>query len=259
VTVESPQRYLADSPWIGGRTAGVFVAWLIGGLVGGIAAGLAGFDPLVDAAGLTVVIVFQTGAALLAVTLYSQSAGTGSLASDVGLRLEPRQWYGIPLGFAAQLAAGLILVPLVEVLNLSDAPQAVSEIAGGTLDTPGRVLLFISFVIVGPLGEEVVFRGVFLAWLSRRMGPFAAVVVSAAAFGLIHWEGPATVAPVIGLFLIGLVLGYAAVRHGNLSMALWIHAGVNLLAFLVLIYEDRLIGWLDEVESGLNLVRLWFG
>lgn len=259
MTVESPQRYLAASPWSGSRTLGVFVAWLMGGLVGGVAAGLAGFDPFVDAAGLTVVIAFQSGAALLAVTLYSQSAGTGSLSMDVGLELKPRHWFGIPLGFAAQWAAGLILIPLIDMLNLSDAPQAVSEIAGGTIDTPGRVLLFISFVIVGPLGEEVVFRGVFLAWLSRRMGPMAAVLVSAAAFGLIHWEGPDTVAPVVGLFLIGLVLGYAAIRYGNLSMALWIHAGVNLLAFLVLIYEDRIIEWLDELESGLNLVRLWFG
>ncbi|MDJ0961294.1 MAG: CPBP family intramembrane metalloprotease [Acidimicrobiia bacterium] len=259
MTVETSERYLSESPWTGNRTIGVFVGWLVGGLVGGIVAALVGFDPLVDAAGLTVVIAFQTGAALLAVTLYGQSVGTGSLAADVGLVLRPRQWYGIPLGFAAQWAAGLILVPLVEVLNLSDAPQAVSDIAGDTLDTPGRVLLFISFVIVGPLGEEIVFRGVLLAWLSRRMGPTAAVFVSAAAFGLIHWEGPDTVAPVVGLFLIGLVLGYAAIRQGNLSLALWIHAGVNLLAFLVLIYEDRIIEWIEELESGLNLVRLWFG
>ena len=257
MTTTTPEGYLVESPWDGRRTLAVFLTWLAGGIVGGFLASAIGFDVLDSAAGLAVVIAAQSAAALLAVTLYSQSRGTGSLVKDVGLRVEVGHWYGLLLGFVLQWAVGLVLLPLVELMNIDSEPQAVSDLAAGTLDASGRTLLFVSFVIAAPVVEEVLFRGVLLGWLSKRMKRPVAIVTSAAIFGLTHWEGPDVLLPVIGLFLIGIVLAYVVTRYGNLSMAILMHAGINLLAFLVLVFEDRILEWIDELESSVGLLVGW--
>jgi membrane protease YdiL (CAAX protease family) len=254
MTTRLDRTYLPDAPWTGGRTLVVFAAWLFGGLVGSIVASAFGFDPLQEAAGLAMALAFQSAAALLAVTLYSQSRGSGSLAADVGLVVRPRHWYGILLGFAVQLAIGLVLLPLSELLDIEQDTQAVSDLAAGTLDTSGRVLLFLAFVLAAPVVEEVLFRGVLLSWLTKRLNRHAAVVVSALIFGFAHWEGPGVLLPVIGLTLLAVPLAYATLRLGNLSLAIIMHAGINLLAFVVLVFEEDLTELVEESAAALVFV-----
>lgn len=260
MTTETTEGYLVGSPWNARRTTAVFFTWLAGGLVGGIVADATGFDPLSEAAGLAIAIAFQSAAALLAVTLYSQSAGNGSLQQDAGLVVHPRHWYGLLLGFAIQIGVALLLVPLAEVLDETDT-QAVSDLASDTLDTSGRVLLFVAFVIAAPVVEEVLFRGVLLGWLTKRMNQHVAVAISAVTFGLAHFESPSVLLPVIGLTLLAVPLAYAALRVGSLSLSITMHAGINLLAFLVLVFGDDLAERLEEiseqVETGITLLSGW--
>jgi len=248
MTAAPTDGYLDGSPWNARQTTAVFLAWLVGGLVGGIVADAVGFDPLNEAAGLAIAIAFQSAAALLAVTLYSQSAASGSLRRDVGLALHPRHWYGLLLGFAIQIAVGLLLLPLADLLDETDT-QAVSDLAADTLDSAGRVLLFISFVVAAPVVEEVLFRGVLLGWLTKRMNQHVAVAISSLAFGLAHFESSDLLLPVIGLTLLAVPLAYAALRVGNLSLSIAMHAGINLLAFLVLVFGDGIVEQVDQVSE----------
>ena len=254
MTTTSAEGYLVGSPWDGPRTAVVFISWLFGGLLGATAAAALGFDIGGSAAGLAVAILFQSGTALAAVVAYSRSAGTGSLVTDVGLVVKPREWWGILLGFALQWAVGLILLPFVELLEIESEPQAITDLASDTIDGPGRLLLFLSFVVMAPLAEEVLFRGVLLGWLRKRLNRHAAAWISGIAFGLVHFEGPDVLLPIMGLIIIGVVLGYVALWRGNLSLVILMHAGINLLAFLVLVFEDDILERIDELESGINAV-----
>ena len=257
-TTTQSEGYLTGSPWNARRTIAVFLFWLLGGLLGGIVSTAFGLDPLSEAAGLATAIAFQSAAALLAVTLYSQSAGNGSLAADAGLVVRARHWYGILLGFVVQLAIGLLLIPVAEIFNIDSDAQAVSELASETLDSTGRILLFISFVLAAPVVEEVLFRGVLLGWLAKRVNRHAAVLISAAAFGLAHWESPDVLLPVIGLGLLAIPLAYAALRVGNLSLSIMMHAGINLLAFFVLVFEDTLTEIVEDAEVGISMLIRWF-
>jgi|GEM_PF-3774003 len=86
----------------------------------------------------------------------------------------------------------------------------------------GSVLQILDIVVLGPLLEEWLFRGVALVALGRAVGARAAIVILAAAFAGIHLTGPWHL-----LFLLGLVFGVIADR-GGWKLAAAAHAGGNL-------------------------------
>lgn len=100
----------------------------------------------------------------------------------------------------------------------------VHEIARSGL-SPGGVLLFVAVVaFLGPIGEELVFRGVVLPWLARWMKPFTAIAVSGVLFGALHlFYGPFVLVAVY----YGLVLGWTRVRSGGLVAPIALHIAVN--------------------------------
>ncbi len=87
----------------------------------------------------------------------------------------------------------------------------------------------LAFVVITPVLEEVVFRGILLQAL-RQYGDGFAVLVSAALFALMHLS--ITALPFA--FLAGLCIGYFVVRTGSLISGIIIHIANNLL---VVVYE----------------------
>lgn len=81
-----------------------------------------------------------------------------------------------------QLSIGLILT----AAGAEDVPeQALLQTLDGPLTI---VLLVIGAVVLAPLVEEVVFRGVLFQALRRKLGLWPGVVISSLAFGFIHVE-----------------------------------------------------------------------
>ena len=87
-------------------------------------------------------------------------------------------------------------------------------------------------------------------WVGRRSVTAWAVIVQAVAFAGIHLLDPNAIAVIPGLFIIGLVLGFAAIRGGDLSLPIFIHAGVNLLAAFLLVFGGPVADWLEEIDQG---------
>lgn len=83
-------------------------------------------------------------------------------------------------------------------------------------------------VIIGPLVEEIVFRGVILRGLLGRWPQWAAITVSAAMFTVMHFN-PAQ-APVA--LLLGMILGWVYARTRSLGLVFVAHALNNLSAFV---------------------------
>lgn len=93
---------------------------------------------------------------------------------------------GLALGIGARIATGIVLSigqavdPGIcrKLLELDDdlIPSALWH----------KVLLAIALVVLAPLGEELVFRGLFLRGLARRMSFPLAAVVSGIVFGFAH-------------------------------------------------------------------------
>jgi uncharacterized protein len=97
---------------------------------------------------------------------------------------------------------------------------------------PALVLFAVLVVTVAPVAEELLFRGALLRGLQRRMTPAWATFVSALAFAAVHPLSSPTIGSVIavpGLFALGVVSAMLAIRTGNLSASILLHAGFNLL------------------------------
>jgi membrane protease YdiL (CAAX protease family) len=96
--------------------------------------------------------------------------------------------------------------------------------------TPAGLALGIATVAVAPgAAEEAFFRGMIQTRLVARWGPWRAIVVTAAGFGLLHFD------LVQGslAFIAGLFLGWVTERLGGVRPAMAAHAFNNAL-FVVL-------------------------
>jgi membrane protease YdiL (CAAX protease family) len=88
-----------------------------------------------------------------------------------------------------------------------------------------EVLIFITVVLVGPVLEELVFRGVICRALTR-FGKGFAVVASSLLFALMHLNMTQAV-PVFGF---ALVLGYVYLKTDSLQVPVILHVINNLIA-----------------------------
>ena len=91
-------------------------------------------------------------------------------------------------------------------------------------------------VIIAPVVEELIFRGLIMRGFIRNYPKFLAIFYSALLFALFHlnpWQFPAT-------FLLGLILGWIRIRTGSVLAAITGHAMHNGLVFLTVYYLSKL-------------------
>ena len=96
----------------------------------------------------------------------------------------------------------------------------------------GELASGIAATVLSVLFEELLFRGVVLYLLIRKIGEKWAILISSLAFGALHlnvvsdWGNlPQIVLTLIYPFLLGLVLAYAFARHGSIILPIAIHLG----------------------------------
>lgn len=248
-----PAGYLPVADWRLLDIIFVFLAGIVGSIVVAGVIASAGINPL---APLPFALMFggQSAASFVVMWAMSRSRGSGSLAADVGLIVRGSDWWGVPAGMVVQVVIALITAPLVVWLFPDGAPeQGIAEITGQSRSVIDQLAVFIAVAVAAPLIEEMLFRGMLLSWLARRMRNWPAIIVSAAAFAGIHLLDPNAIAVVPGLFLLGVVLAWVALKRGDLSLPIAIHSGINLLAAITILYGDQLLEWsetqLEQLEG----------
>jgi hypothetical protein len=151
-----------------------------------------------------------------------------------GLRLD-RHWL---LDLVAGGAVGALLMFGAFVVAVGAGWASVA----GTLRVTGGFSFPVAFALVAAaflfvaLGEELALRGYLLTNLSEGLRPFGdrlavvvAVVVSSAAFGVLHASNPAaTAVSVAGVALAGVMLAVAYVVTGRLAFPAGLHFSWNL-------------------------------
>lgn len=146
-----------------------------------------------------------------------------------------RDAWGLLVGAGLQLGLSLAAYWVVVGLFGGEAPtQEVVEAAADAVRPVERLLMVLGVVLLAPVSEELVFRGVLLGALRRTRTDRFAVVVSAAVFAGIHLLDPNAVLAVPFLFVTGIVLGRSVIVTGRLGRAIAIHAGFNGVTVLVL-------------------------
>lgn len=85
-------------------------------------------------------------------------------------------------------------------------------------------LLILYAVILGPIEEELTFRGVMLCSAKKALPFWAANLLQAALFGVFHLN----VIQGLYAFCIGLVLGYVCEKGGSICLSVFLHILFNL-------------------------------
>lgn len=98
-----------------------------------------------------------------------------------------------------------------------------------SMNTASAVMLILYAVILGPISEELVFRGVILSLAKKQMPFFVANIFQAALFGLLHLN------PLQGsyAFIVGLVFGYIAHNRGTIKATIMLHIIYNFIGMFV--------------------------
>lgn len=147
------------------------------------------------------------------------------------------QWHWRPLGSALRraLAQLLMVLPLVALVSwllerLVGDPGGSNPLLELVLNSanPLALLCFaLTAMVLAPLFEETLFRGVLLPVLAERWGGFAAVLISALVFGIAHLS----LGELPPLFVLGLGLGWLRLQSGRLAASVLMHGLWNGLTF----------------------------
>lgn len=132
---------------------------------------------------------------------------------------------GYFLCYALVLSVNLLIAALTGTAPVSSNPLLEMFMGGGQVWA-----LALLVILVGPLFEELIFRGWLLGGLRERWGDGKALLVSSLLFAVIHGDPWATPA----LFVLGCVFGAVALRSGSLYGSLILHSLWNATTFTIL-------------------------
>jgi membrane protease YdiL (CAAX protease family) len=152
------------------------------------------------------------------------------------LSLEATSRRAVVLAFLSGLALQLPTVELTTFLGdllpafRHDAATEALVRETTRIDSPLRAITVpFAFVLVAPVTEELLFRGLLLPGLAARYGTRIALFATSLLFGLYHLDVQAAVYAT----LMGLLLGAVRVRAGSVLPAIALHAGFNALPVLL--------------------------
>jgi membrane protease YdiL (CAAX protease family) len=142
------------------------------------------------------------------------------------------------IGFGCAFGARIVIAIFAAVLTHGKAITESQNLKIGTVSTFTIILLVATAVIVAPIVEETVFRGLMLRSFLRRMPFWPAALLSSTIFGVGHTyevgtvAGAATLAAIVGsMGLVNCLLN----RYTNrLTPGIFVHATFNGLAILFL-------------------------
>jgi membrane protease YdiL (CAAX protease family) len=138
------------------------------------------------------------------------------------------------LGF---LGLGMVLAILVsQASRLLPIPKQL-PIEQFFADTASAYLIATFGMTLAPLIEELYFRGFLYPVLARNIGVPFGIANTALAFAFVHASQLAQAwAPLLMLFLVGLVLTVVRVRSGSVAASFLIHVGYNSTLFVVMFF-----------------------
>lgn len=162
--------------------------------------------------------------------------------------VEPRDGLMLLLGAGLQLLLALLFLPVANLVGLDSEPQSLAAEIASARGAVQRVAILLLVGLIGPILEELMFRGILVDALIARFRAKGVVFGSASVFAAFHLIGISTVQPlesgvvlVPQLFIFGVVLAYLRIMRERLGPAIFAHAGFNLLSLSILLFYPELI------------------
>jgi membrane protease YdiL (CAAX protease family) len=126
------------------------------------------------------------------------------------------------LGFFGMVVITILALAVVAVLLLGDKVAEPASAMRGTKTVLNWVFLLAGGVIIGPISEEIVFRGVLFGFLHERHRFIVAAILSSLVFMLIHLNPVAFVTALpLGLYLCFMYKRLGSIVPGMVVHMLW--------------------------------------
>lgn len=222
---------------IGSILAGITI-YLLPQFVAGFSialwAGVSGadIDSFYDNNTILINFIFSISSAIVGfILVYLLTRGYGGL-SGIGMKMVSlrKTLLFIP-AYIVYFAVLIGAFTLIEKLNIGinlDQEQVVGF--EGAADTLQLVFAFISLVILAPLIEEILFRGILFTNISRKTGFWPAAILISGLFGLAHMQLNVG----IDTFLLGMAASWLVWTTKSIYPAILLHMLKNSVAFVIL-------------------------
>jgi membrane protease YdiL (CAAX protease family) len=172
----------------------------------------------------------------------------GSLYALLRLRYGQPFWrslgWRVPvIGAAASFFAGPLLAVLIGLLgSVLRTPEITLPFQEMLRGRPTILLFAVFVVILGPLCEELAFRGFLLPLLVRSFGAAAGIILTGFLFGSLHapeygwhWQH------VVLISTAGSVFGWVRFKTGSTAAAAFMHSTYNLTQFAAFLAQNRTV------------------
>ena len=168
---------------------------------------------------------------------FVEKRGIKQTVSSHTRRLTPACFgWVVLLGFAVQHVTSLIMVAINALM-----PSVMNEYTE-MIDSSGiseySLLWAVATLILPPIVEEVIFRGLILQYLGKAGASFiVANLIQAVLFGIFHMN------LVQGIYtaLLGFLLGYLAYRYDSIFVPMILHAIYNLFGTVLVDLENMFL------------------
>jgi len=157
---------------------------------------------------------------------------------DLGLRyysIGKTVWYTF-ISLIAIFAVSFIYVYVMSTLLGIEAPSSDIETLVRNRNVSNTILLIVVSSI-GPVVEEIFFRGFLYSAFKKNWGTLAALFLSSLLFAVVHLQ----VYSFLPLFIIGWILAYIFEKTKSLFPGIFLHAIYNLVLILILLGQLDMI------------------
>jgi len=145
----------------------------------------------------------------------------------------------------------LLIIIIDPITVLIPVPECFRNLMIKTVSKD--IYSFITIVLIAPIFEELIFRGIILDGFLKIYSPKKSIIWSSILFAFIHlnpWQA-------IGAFLIGLFIGWIYYRTQSIIPCILIHFTNNLMAFLIFVLSsNNVLTFSDLVDNKIIFITL---
>lgn len=142
--------------------------------------------------------------------------------------------YGVRGGLLVVVVIMLLSYP-VQILQPDLAPQTYAEMLSAARGTGKLIVVMIMGIVMAPLSEELLYRGMLYPVVRKALGPLGGAVMAGLLFGAAHWDLWRTIPLAAGGIILCLIyektrsVYVTTVAHGvwNGVMTLILYLGIN--------------------------------
>ncbi len=140
-------------------------------------------------------------------------------------------------GFFMAAMVGALVTAALEFIDIEVSAQEVVNTFQNAEHASQKILLGLMAVILAPIVEEVMFRGVLFTALKQYLPSWIALWGSAVLFGLVH----ANMVSLLPLTLLAVMLAKLYERSGNLWAPIFAHAIFNSINLALMLWLPEMI------------------